>query len=200
MNHIKYAHDLDQEMYENMIKDIELGFRNYFNKLHLANNTLSPDTTTLNFTPEIKNNIEHPFPLAAKLYEVYRWLIGEIKTPPNDITETLDDILDLIWNNPFIFLDRFSNEVEYDASNDINWDFWCSISIGKFYRYAKIAFRLYEGHHIKANELAFMCGVSPSAISQNIKNEKINANKDTTWKIESEDAIAYIQSRLRTKK
>lgn len=188
----KYVIHMNEEWYNDLISDYETAFQDLFDKLFWYNENCDASTSRIESTPVFdKKGNKQPFPLAARLYPIYQWLVGE-KKKPEDFDETMNIIMNLVWFNPFI---DYSELMEYDTQ----WERWTGHTgayTGQFYRYAMIASNLENGESINATDLALLLNVTTMAISKQIKANKILATKESNqWVITAEEALRVIKNK-----
>lgn len=186
---MKYIPVLNQEWMEDLISDYEEAFKALSYKLARYNEDYSPKNEGIGATPTQKGQKEYPFPMAITLEEMYLWMTGE-KKRPKEVEVMMEDMLQLIWFNPF---------VDYSELLDIPWDRWSGLTgayTGQFYRFAQITLKLEGNEPLNASDLALISGLSAVAISKQIKEGKIQAKKSgTEWRIETEEAKKWIERR-----
>lgn len=179
---MRFVKKMDERYYNEMITEIERCFHGLNEKLsHYAPGTqLFPKPITENGTP-------YPFPLAAEIHHIYRYLIGEEDMPAR-IASSLEGICELVWYNPFT----------QEGSYNIDWMEWERTRVGYFVRCAYIAVSLDAGETVNSKQLSMLAGITPNGVIKQIKEGKITGVKQgREWVIESHDAVAYLKSQLK---
>ncbi|SFJ64620.1 hypothetical protein SAMN02799624_05353 [Paenibacillus sp. UNC496MF] len=175
---MRMVRNLNEKAYEEIIEELEKGFE----ELSMKYNHFSPGA----YPRPTRINVEgrdFPFPLAAEIYHVYLYLVGEGHQPEH-MYETTRSICDLVWFNPFTQASDFS----------IEWERWERTKIGFFVRCSFIAMALENGEPINSKQLSLMAGISPTAVIKQIKEGKLKGEKyDREWSIQAEDALTFLK-------
>jgi len=184
---VRYVRHFNQEWYQELIEDFQRAFEEISLKLNGYNNHIKRNVTTIEPSPVMgARGMIHPFPIAEKVYEIYQWLTGNRKRPPKHTEETMGEILELAFFNPFIDME--------EIAHDIEWERWKSMNTGSFYYATNISLRLHKGQSINASELAFLTHVNQVTVLKQIRTKKFSAIKDgNVWRIDAITAIEWIQ-------
>jgi hypothetical protein len=168
---------LNETYFKEMISELEGGFQNLAWKF----DHYSPGDYP---KPQRMQQGEHvfPFPLAAELYHIHAYLSG-VSDPPSTMYNTLQNVCELVWTNPFTSA----------ATYQIEWEIWERTKLGAFIRCSFIAIALEAGESINSKQLAMMTGMTSPGIVKNIKSGKLRAEKEVReWVIQADDALQFI--------
>lgn len=185
----KYVLVLDEKWFEDLLEDYEIAFNELSKKLSHFNSQFQELDFFIKATPIKYKGKEYPFPLAVQLRELYNWMTGKARRP-KDIESILDDIIHLVWFNPF---------VDYTEILDVSWEQWAGPTgsyIGIFYRFAHISLKLDRKEAINATDLALISGLSAAAIAKKLRMGEIKGVKAVTgWNIEAVEAKEWLSKR-----
>jgi hypothetical protein len=175
---MRLVRNLDDRVYNEIIEELEKGFE----ELSLKYNHFSPGAYPRP-TRITEDGRSFPFPLAAEIWHVYQYLIGEAHQPEH-MYDTMQHICDLVWYNPFTMANQFQ----------IEWELWERTKLGFFVRCSFIAMGLENGESINSKQLSLLAGISPTAVVKQIKEGKLKAEKlEREWKVEAEDALNFLR-------
>jgi hypothetical protein len=172
---------MDDRFYKDLINELEESFHNLGWKFNHYSAGDFPRPARYR-----EGDQEFPFPLAAELWHIYRYLTGQAPAP-DFMLETLQNVCDLVWYNPFL------HKSEYH----IEWEAWERTKLGFFVRCSFIAIALEAGDSINSKQLSLLAGITPTAVIKQIKEGKLRAIKeDREWVIEAEDALKFLETQF----
>jgi hypothetical protein len=168
---------MDERFYKDLVDELERGFQELARKF----DHYSPGNYPLSVRVE-EGDMKFPFPLAAEIYHIYRYLAG-LADVPEHMYDTLQHICELVWRNPFT-----------EGRLQIEWELWEKTKLGFFVRCSFIAIALDAGESINSKQLSLMAGITPTAVIKQIREGKLPAEKkEREWEIQAQDALEFLK-------